>query len=195
MLCYYERVVGVSHIHHCYHRIIIDEVIYFLRSHKECRNQLSFVDSLVRAVDHALLHEFEHSVCKHLCMNSEILMISELGKDCIRNGTDTHLKTCSVVDERRTMLSYGNFHFIRLAEMCRLQWRVSLYKDIDHFHRDHCLAPCSRNILIYNRDDSLCTFDCSQSRVNRCSQRYITMLVGRTYLYHSDVARKRATSI
>ena len=128
-------------------------------------------------------------------MDTKVLVTSELRQHCVRNGSDTHLEACSIIDERCTMLSYGDFHIVRLAEMSRFQRFVSFDEDVNHIHRNHCVSPCTRNIRIYYRDNCLCAFYCCKCRVNGSSERDVSVLVRRTYLDHGNVATQGSASV
>ena len=170
VLCNHERVVCISHIHHGHHRVVIDEVIHLLGSHEEGGNELAFVCHLVGAVDDSLFHELQHSVREHLCVHSEVLMASELGENCVRNGSDAHLETCSVVDKGCAMLSDGDLHLVRLTEMCRFERLVAFHEYVDHVEWNHRLTPCARHIRVNHGDDGLRTFDGSEGRIDRGSE-------------------------
>ena len=128
-------------------------------------------------------------------MHSEVLVASELCKHGVRDGSDAHLEACSVVDELCAVLSYGDLHFVRFAEVSRFERLIAFHEYVDHVHRDHRLAPCARDVRVHDCDHCLCAFDRGESRVYRCSERYIAVLVRRTYLDHRHIARKRAATV
>ena len=128
-------------------------------------------------------------------MHSEVLVASELCEHGVRDGSDAHLEACSVIDELSTVLSDGDLHFVRFAEVSRFERLVTLHEYVDHVHRDHCLTPCARNVRVHDCDHCLCTFYCGESCVYRCSERHIAVLVRRTYLYHCDIARECTAAV
>ena len=128
-------------------------------------------------------------------MDAEVLMASQLRENCVRNGSDAHLEACTILDERSAMLSDRCLHLVRLAEMSRLKRCRILYEDIYHVHRDHGLSPRARDVRIYYRDYGLCAFDGREGSIDRCAQRYESVLVRRAYLDHRDVAAESSASV
>ena len=128
-------------------------------------------------------------------MYSEVLVVSELSENCVRDRSDAHLEACTVVDEGCAMLSDRDLDFVRVAEMSRLERLVSFHEDVDHVHRDHCVTPCARYVRIDYGDDCLCAFYGREGCVYRRSERYISMLVRRAYLDHCDVAAECSASV
>ena len=122
-------------------------------------------------------------------------MASKLRQNCIRDGSDTHLEAGSVVNKGCTMPADGDLHFIRLAEMCRFQRLVSFDEDVNHIQWNHSLTPGTRHIRIHDGNDGLGTFDGCQRRIDGSSQRYVAVLVGRTYLDHCYITRQSPTSV
>ena len=122
-------------------------------------------------------------------------MVSELCEHSVRDGSDTHLETCSVVDKSCTMLSDGDFHIVRLAEVSWFERFVAFHEYVDHIHRNHGLSPCARNVRVYDCDYSLCAFDGCKRSIDRCSERYISVLVRRTNLDHGNVASEGAATV
>ena len=128
-------------------------------------------------------------------MDSEVLVIAKLCEDCVRDGSDTHLETCSVVNKGSAMLSDSDFHFIGFAEMCRLKRFVTFDEYVNHIHRNHGLSPRAWNVWIDYCDHCLCAFYCSECSIDRRSEGYVSVLVRRTHLDHRHIAWECSASV
>ena len=93
------------------------------------------------------------------------------------------------------MLSDRDLDIVRRAEVCRFKRLVAFHEDVYHIERNHSLSPCTRHIRVHHGDDSLGTFDGSQGRVYGCSERYISVLVRRTYLDHRHIAAQGSAAV
>ena len=93
-------------------------------------------------------------------------MPAELCEDCVRDGSDAHLEAGTVIDKCSTVLSYRDLHFIRIAEMRRLERVVSFHEYIYHIHRNHRISPGARHIRVHDGDHGLCAFDGRKGSVN-----------------------------
>ena len=65
-------------------------------------------------------------------MDSKVFVRAELSQDCIRDCSDTHLKTGSVFNKFGTMASDCSLNLVRLTEMGRLERSIPLNKNINH---------------------------------------------------------------
>ena len=188
-------VVRVAHVHHPHAGIVVDEVIDLFRTHQEGRNHHPLVDMLRLAVDDALADEGQHTVGKHLGVDTQIPVVAQLGQYGIGDRTDTHLQRRSVFDQRGAVPADGLLRFARLGEFRFDQRLIILHEHVDFRHRNDGIAERPGNILVHDGDDDLGGLYGSQRGIDRRTERHITVLVGRTNLNHRHIARHGAATI
>ena len=113
----------------------------------------------------------------------------------VRNGSDAHLQRRAVLDQGCAVASDGRLDLIRLREFGLDQRGVVLHEQVDLRQRDHRLSESAGNILVHHGDHIVGTLHGGQRSVDRRTQRYITVLVGRADLNHRHIARNGSAAI
>ena len=188
-------VVGVADVHHGHHRVVVDEVIDLLGAHEEGGYHLAAVDALLGSVDYAFPDEGQDAVGEHLGVDTEVLVVTELGQYGVGNGADTHLQGGSVLDQGGAVASDGCLDGRGLGEVSGLQLGVALHEGVDHRQGDDGVTPCAGYVLVDHCDDVLCAFDGGQGGVHGGTHGYVTVLVGEGYLDHGHVAGQYAAAV
>ena len=189
------RVVGIADIHHGHHRVVIDEVIDLLRTHQERGDHLALVDLLVHTVDDAFLDERQHAVGEHLGVDTEVLVVTQLGEHGVRDGTDTHLQAGAVFHEVGAVDTDLGLDLGRLGEVGRHQRRIVFHEEVDHAGRDDGVTPGAWDVFVDHGDHRLCTFDSSQGRIDRSTQGDIPVFVDGRHLDHRHVAGQDTAAV
>ena len=188
-------VVRVTHVHHQHARVVVDEVIHLLRTHQEGRNHLTLVDILGLTVDNALLYERQHAVGEHLGVDTQVLVVAQLGQYGVGNGTDTHLQRSTILNQGGTVLTNGGLHLVGSREVSLHQRRIVLAPDVDLLHRNHRLTKGTGNILVHYGNHIVGALHSGQRSINRRTKRYIAVLIGGRYLNHSHIAGNGTATI
>ena len=147
LLCNDERVVGVGNVLHQDFGVVVQKVVYFLRTHYESGDYLVGIEFLVRAVDNPASYQIEYAVGEHLGVNAQMFMVGERCQNGVRNSADTHLQAGAVLDQLGAMCTNDLLDFARLAHLGNRQRTVVGYHIVDLVDADQSVAKGARYIL------------------------------------------------
>ena len=182
-----ERIVRVSHVHHGHAGIVVDEVVHFLGAHQECGNDLAFVEFFVHVVDDTFFEQREHAIGEHFGMDTQVFVVSELGKHGIGDCADTHLQGGSVFDKRGAIASDGYILFREGGLMGLNKRGVVLAEDVYVGQFDDGVAPCPRHARVDDTDDNFRILHGGKGGIHGGSHGHITVFVRRADLNHGHV--------
>ena len=128
-------------------------------------------------------------------MDTEVLVVTQLGEHGVRDGADAHLQAGSVFHEVGAVDTDLGLDLGRLGEMGRHQRGVVFHEEVDHAGGNHGVAPGAGNVLIDHGDDRFGAFDGGEGGIDRSTQRHIAVLVHGRDLDHSHVAGQHAAAI
>ena len=148
---------------------MVYKAVHLLRAQEEGGCNLARVDTLTAAVDHALLDKAQHSVGKHLRMDAEVAVSVQLRSERVGQRADTHLNTCAVVDERRTLLADKLFLLCRLHKALGDKRRIVSYEVIKLI-QTHQVAVGERDIRIDDCYRDACRLDGGDGAIDRGPQ-------------------------
>lgn len=92
-------VVDVVDLQHLDERVVVDEVVELLGAHEETADDSAAVDLLLVVRDASLLHQIHDATGEHLAVDSEILVVVQLGENGVGDVANAHLEGCTVLDE------------------------------------------------------------------------------------------------
>mmetsp|Transcript_10587 Transcript_10587/g.14499 ORF Transcript_10587/g.14499 Transcript_10587/m.14499 type:complete len:241 (+) Transcript_10587:143-865(+) len=85
--------------------VVVNKVVEFFGAHQEAGYNDILVDGFFGVVDDTLLHQVDDTFGKHLCVNSQILVVGQSSQDSVRDCSNTHLKGSTVLYKVGNLLS------------------------------------------------------------------------------------------
>ena len=79
--------------------MLVHKIIEGLGSDTEGCDGLVQMDAFAGIVDDSLLHQLDHSITEHFCMDAQVTMMVQAVQNRVGYLADTHLQGCSVFDK------------------------------------------------------------------------------------------------